>query len=241
MLEHWELWQGRLGNTEAVEAASALREKFGDITAEDFQVQYETRSDTTSTDLIQFTSEALDILKEGRKLYDLRGRTLRDFITEGRLTTAATYSFKDHPALLDMPSIRTQVAFDPNNLFLTNLMPHGMGQLTSALGEYNQVLSRQIPDVVAVMGGVQTWIDLLFQDLDDTGKPLLRDSIFPTYYIVTSTPFPTLENYTVAISAISDRHGPRFHCFNNSWGFGGSEDYGSAAPLIMPKQALAKD
>ncbi|MBI4130511.1 hypothetical protein HY468_04295 [Candidatus Roizmanbacteria bacterium] len=114
----------------------------------------------------RFSSETRDMLRaQGSVVYELSGQTLVSLKDAGKpfITTIFEYPYNS-------PSRLSEVAFNPNELFLSGTNGKSMDKQMQALDEYNRMLRAKMSDVEAVIGSVSDYAELAFSHLEATGR-----------------------------------------------------------------------
>lgn len=133
--------------------------------------------DTRSTAEVKIFSpkskEAL--VGKGYVIYLLRKQSIVMMRTAGRRFYASLIGGDLPKDVLNLVSMQSEVAINPNRLFLPNTNFKIQEEQEEMLGRFSQELQRQIPGVCAILGEAPDYLDIVFQHLDITGEKLFGE------------------------------------------------------------------
>ena len=157
-LERWRLGQLARGNSAAVKMAEVLIDQFGDIPLP---------SPEASVEIKRFSPEQREALKkEGYLIYSLTGQSIKTLRESGcKFWSAWHGQFPDFEALV---SRQSEVAINPNRLFLRRSNYKTLRQQEAMVEEFSQELGKKVPGVKAIIGQAPDYIELAFRHLDAT-------------------------------------------------------------------------
>lgn len=114
------------------------------------------------------TKEALE--KEGYLIYSLTGKSIKDLKKEGMKFLSRWH--EKYPDFETKPSIHSEVAFNPKQLFLPNSNNKTLAEQEELVEHFSQKLSRKMKGVKAIIGEAPDYVELIFNHLKQTGEPL---------------------------------------------------------------------
>jgi len=138
-----------------------------------------------SREILNFYPEDARRLEHaGSKIYILSGRSIGDFVSKGLKLEGIA-----EPELLKLTSIRSQVAIDPDNIFIPNSGNKTKEQQVKLASSYASDLIRRIKSPFAVdFGSVADWVELSYEHHKATGKWLFDlKTLKGAYFTATNT------------------------------------------------------
>lgn len=118
--------------------------------------------------MLKFTPEACGGLERlGCKIYSLTGQSIRTLRDAGKTIRKVR---KDYLQLEEMTSRLTEVAINPNQLFLPGSNGKTLAEQERMMAKFSSGL--QINGVEAVIGEMPDYVELIFQHLDETESHL---------------------------------------------------------------------
>lgn len=169
-LEAWELIQRHQGNIAGAEIARVLREQYGDI-----PLNHKTTEAAVAVK--RFTDKQKEALhKIGlTAIYPLSGQSLRSLREGGRKFWTDWH--KDSPDFENLTSRLSEVAINPNKLFLPKSNNKTLEQQEEMVKKFSEELRgrKRILGIEAVMGEVPDYTELAFLHLDATEERLFGE------------------------------------------------------------------
>lgn len=220
-IEAWELDQRHRGNVVGAEIARVLREQYGDI-----PLNHQTAETTIA--IKKFTDEQKDALKKigYTAIYPLSGQSIKGLRESGRKFWSTW--FKDYPDFENLTSRHSEVAINPNKLFLPNSNNKTLEQQEKLVEKIStQLRGRQrILGVEVIIGEAPDYTELAFLHLDATGERLFGEK-YNYNYARTKT---TVGSGVASVGYFDADYGLYVNCWNPDSG----NDYVWAAPLVVP-------
>ena len=150
------------GDKKAAAFARILREQFGDVPLPTVEVRGETK---------RFSPEVRKALeKEGYLIYTLTGQSIKSLREAGRKFSSTWH--KGYPDFEALTSRLSEVAIDPNKLFLPDSNNKTLVEQEKMVEEFSQKLSKKVEGVEAIIGEAPDYVELAFVHLDATGEYL---------------------------------------------------------------------
>jgi len=185
-----------------------------------------------TTKIIKFTDRQKEQLKnKGYLIYPLYGQTLASLRIDEH-----TFSSKWHEgkAIERLAALKTEVAIDPNNLFLKDSDRRNLWDQKAMVSKFAGEIGRVIRGVTAILGGAPDYAELAFAHLAATGVRLFGDEYHRN---VTRTTTPVDSEAVVCVGPFDAKKGLRIE----SWEPVEREaDYLWAAPLVVPAAAVRR-
>lgn len=216
-MEHWRLKQLAKGNSAAAKIAEGLIDQFGDIPLPPPEAPVEVK---------KFSIEQREALKkEGYLIYVLTGQSIKTLRDSGRRFWS-TWN-KQFPDLEALGSMQSEVAIDPDRLFLPGSNNKTLKQQEDMVEEFSQELGKKVPGVKAIIGQVPDYVELAFRHLDAT-----KNYLFGTKYNYdyTRTKTPTGGSHVAEVGSFSADYGLDVDYWYADLG----SRYVRAAPLVVP-------
>lgn len=158
--------------------------------------------------------------------YEFKGKsigTLRDI--EG--CRFGTTWHKAFPYLEALPSMRSEVAINPNKLFLPNSNNKGLDQEEEMVKEYSWELERKVQGVRAIIGQVSDYAELAIAYQKSTGGSLFGKK---ADFVFARTKTPTRDSNVADIRDYGEGYGLSIDDSNRHWGHSNM----FAVPLVVP-------
>ncbi len=217
-IEHWELEQRKKGNNHAADMARILREQYGDV-------PLPTVVEETLHGLQRFTPEArIALVERGYRIYDSTGQSIKTLRDAGRPFWSTWH--QDYPELEAAQSRYSEVAIDPENLFLPDSNRKNLKDQEDMVREFLKNL--KVDGVEAIVGEMPDYVELAFNHLDATDGRLFGEAYGYNY---TRTITPTSEVDVARVGGFDADNG--LHV--GQWGRVDGNGALFVAPLIVPK------
>jgi len=214
-LERWELVQRQKGNKIGAEMAQLLRKHFGDVPLP---------TSETLPSIKKFSPETKEALEKlGYLIYSLTGKSIKNLKEEGMEFRRIWR--RDYPDFEALTSIRSEVAINPDELFLPKSNYKTLKRQEEMVDEFSEELTKKIQGVKAVIGQAPDYLELAFQHLDKTKDYLFGEKY---HYDSARTKTPTRGSYIASIG------GSGYGWRGNSWSAGLGHFGVYAAPLVVP-------
>jgi len=217
-IERWELEQRQKGNVVGAKIARVLRDQFGDVPLPSAEALVEVE---------RFAPEAREALeKEGYVIYPLTGQSIKSLQESGRKFWSTWH--KNYPDFEALASIRSEVAINPNRLFLPESNRKTLVEQEAMVEEFSKELGRKIKGVKAIIGEAPDYIELAFSHLDATSEYLFGKK-YNFDYARTKT--ATVGSH---VPNVGNFH-PDDGMYVGHWDRDPGNDYVWAAPLVVPQ------
>lgn len=129
----------------------------------------------------RFSREAREALKRQEFIIlDLTGKSIQTLGSVGRKFLLT--SFKANPDFETLVSMRSQVAINPNSLFLPESNNKTLLQQEAMIAAFSVELGQTVPDVKAIIGEISDYTDLVFAYSDATTAQGSPDYLFGEKY-----------------------------------------------------------
>lgn len=174
----------------------------------------------------RFTNEAREALeKEGYVIYGLKGESIKSQ-RDAQRPFWSTWHHR-YPDFEALPSMCSEVAINPQELFLRRSKNKNLRQQEALVEKFSQDLAIQVSGVAAVIGQAADYIDLTFQHLDAT-----QDCLFGKKYgyNYARTKTPTSRSAVAIVGDFGADYGLDIY----SWPTGNGNAHVYAAPLVIP-------
>jgi hypothetical protein len=197
----------RQGKEDVADRIASVRKLNGGDVDLPFSAEPETRLTTpeTSVEIKRFSDEQKEALMEkGYKIYLLTGqsvKTLRDSGHKFKLD-----GHEPDPELEALVSMHSEVAVNPDNLFLSGSSKKTLGQQEEMVDEFSQELAKKVQGVKAIIGQVPDYLELTLTHLDAAQEYLfgVKDN-----YNYTRTKTSISDSRVAVVGAFSVRGGLR--------------------------------
>lgn len=142
--------------------ASMRKNREGDIPLSTVEVRGETK---------RFSPEVRKALeKEGHLIYTLTGQSIKSLREVGRKFSSTWH--KDYPDFEALTSRLSEVAINPNQLFLPDSNWKTLPEQEAIVAEFFHRLNQNVKEVEAIIGEAPDYVELAFVHLDATGEYL---------------------------------------------------------------------
>ena len=229
-MERWIGEQARQGNEPAVQMGRTLLNLYGEVAlpnpVADLPQTQLGQKEVTPIEVRRFTDEARAALeKEGYVVDTLTSQSIATLHSKGMPFWSTWH--KDYPQFEALTSMSSEVAIHPKKLFLPKSNNKTLTQQEQLINKFSQELSKKVPGVDAIMGGMADYADLAFAHLEATGDRLFGEK-YDYNYARTNT--PTVGGLVADVGNFNPSDG----LFVNNWyrGYGHSNVF--AAPLVVP-------
>ena len=224
-MEYWRLGQLAKGNSAAGKIAEGLIQQFGDIDLPSIEGRPLPVTEAP-VEIKRFSPEQREALeKEGYLVYGLTGQSIKALRDSGRKFWSIWHEkFPDFEALVSMQS---EVAINPDKLFLPRSNNKTLKQQEDMVGKFSQELGKKVPGVKAIIGDAPDYVELAFQHLD-AAKDYLFGVKYNCDFARTKTP---VRGSVVACVGCSGADGG---WYVGRWVAGGGGGDVRAAPLVVP-------
>lgn len=221
-LEHWERRQRERDNTIGAEAARFLRGQYGDV-----PFPSPASSTEKQLEIKRFSAEQKEALeKQGYVIYGLTGQSIKTLRDNGRKFWSTWHN--ELPDFEALGSMHSEVAINPNKLFLPKSNNKTLAQQEEMVGKFSKELGKKVvKGVKAVIGQAPDYVELAFAHLDSTKEYLFGEK---DNYDYARTKTPTSGSYVADVGLFNAFRGLDVH----SWHAGGGADDVHAAPLVVP-------
>lgn len=183
VLEYWAQKQQKHGNEGAAKKARELLKEYGDVP---LPPTLTLQSKEQQEEVLRFSQEARQGLeKEGYLIYKLGGQSIRSLKEQGKRFDSTWH--RDFPHFEALTSRVSEVAINPNQLFLPNSNRKTFKQQEEIVKGLFEELSRRIPSVEAIIGEVPDYLELAFNHLRETSGRLFGEE-YKYGYTRTKTP-----------------------------------------------------
>lgn len=194
----------------------------------------------------RFSQEAIiGLHAEGYHIYTLTGKSIKDFRASKETFFSAWQTPEHHHEEENLASRRTDVAVDPEYLFLPETLNKSPYEQERLIDVFSQKLGKRIRGTKAILGSLPDYAELIFLHLKKTGRTLVPfDLVFPLqeHYLHCDPCIRTeteLVGFGMALVGVSDgrlaiyydwelpslgRHHPSYVYYSVC-----------AAPLVVPK------
>lgn len=174
----------------------------------------------------RFTPEAWEALeKQGYVIYRLNGESIKSMKEAGRSFYSKWHNIL--PKFEALPSMHSEVAINPDNIFLPESDNKTLKQQEALVEKFSQELRKTAPNVSAIIGQVSDYVELAFQHLDATGQRLFGKN-YDYNYARTKT--PTSSRKVADVGYFHTRDGLTI----NEWFTRYGADFLFVAPLVVP-------
>ena len=155
----------------------------------------------------RFSEEAREALRDkGFVIYELNGESIEDQVKAGR-----QFWSDNHFGFDSLPSRSSEVAINPNQLFLPHAKQGELAYQEKLLEVFNDQASNRIAGVEAVVGSAPDYTSLAFAHLDATTKKGEPDYLFGENYgclfTRTSTPNKYDDRLLVHVGNFTPQYG----------------------------------
>lgn len=174
----------------------------------------------------RFSQEAREALEnQGFVIYGLTGQSIKTLRDSGHKFWSTRH--KELPDFEALDSMHSEVAINPNKLFLPGSNNKTLAQQEKMVEEFLQELRKKVPGVKAIIGQALDYIELAFAYLDATNEYLFgaKDN-----YGYARTKTPTSGSYVAYVGRFVVSGG----LYVNDWGRDHGYDDVHAAPLVVP-------
>gem|GEM_PF-1303094 len=219
-MQEWEMRQRQKGNTAGAEVARVLREQYGDVP---LPVAPE-----RALDIVRFSPEQHGALTErGRLIYAPTGQSIATLREKGRKFWSTWH--EEYPDFENLPSRLTEIAIDPQELFLPNSNRKTLAEQEKMIAKYSEKLAKEVPGVQAILGEAPDYVELAFLHLDATDERLFGEKYDYRY---TRTKTPTVGSNVALVGHFYAQRG--LHVGN--WVRDRRLGRVWASPLVVPSQ-----
>ena len=217
-MEHWRLGQEAKGNAAAVKYAELGLELFGDVPLPSHE--------TTPVEVKRFSPEAREKLEKAGYLIDqIGGNSIKSLRDNGRRFWSTWHN--SYPDLEALTSSYTEVAINPDQLFLPDSNSKTLSQQEAMVAKFSKELAKKIPGVQAIIGEMPDYVELAFNHQAKTGDYLFGQK-YDYNYARTKT--PTSGSFVADVGYFRSDDGLRVDDWHADRGL--SDVF--AAPLVVP-------
>ena len=125
--------------------------------------------EATPVEVRRFSDEAKAALeKDGYIINTLTDQSIASLREAGK--DFWTIWHEDHPQFEALTSMQSEVAINPDRLFLPNSNNKTLVQQKEMINQFSEELGKKIPGVEAIMGGAPNYTDLACTHLDATDE-----------------------------------------------------------------------
>lgn len=175
-----EAWLNKQTDKAAISTGKALLDNFGDVPLPQASA---TPKETTPVEVKRFSDEAREALtREGFVIYELTGQSIRNQREAGRKFWSTWHQAKDYEAFETQESMHSEVAINPNQLFIKDSSNRTLRQQEDVISKFSRDLGKKIKGVEAVMGNAADYVGLAFAHLDETTKAENPEYLFGKKY-----------------------------------------------------------
>ena len=229
-MERWIGEQARQGNEPAVQMGRTLLNLYGEVAlpnpVADLPPALASQKELPPIEVRRFTDEARATLeKEGYVVDTLTSQSIATLRSKGMPFWSSWH--KDYPQFEALTSMSSEVAIHPEKLFLPKSNNKTLAQQEQLINKFSQELSKKVPGVDAIMGGMADYADLAFAHLEATGDRLFGEK-YDYNYARTNT--PTVGGLVANVGSF----GPSDGLAVVSWHRGRGYSRVFAAPLVVP-------
>lgn len=229
-MERWIGEQVRRGNEPAAQMGRTLLNLYGDVAlptpTSDLSQSPANQKEVTPIEVRKFTDEAREALaKEGYVIDGLTGQSIASLRLAGRKFWTTWH--QEHPQFEALASMQSEVAINPGKLWLPKSNNKTLAQQEQMINKFSEDLSKKIPGVEAIMGGMADYTDLAFAHLDQTGDYLFGEK---NGYDYVRTNTPTVGTLVAIVGDFSPSDGLGV----GHWDRGRGNGPVFAAPLVVP-------
>ncbi len=197
---------------------------FRDIPVEEARKSTPTKE--TQAEISRFSEEARKALEaEGYHIYELTGQSLASLRDQGKPFQSTWH--KDYPEFEVATSRLSEVALNPDSLFLPDSNRKTLAKQQEMVAIFSQELSGKIPGVQAIIGEAPDYEELAFTHLDSTGDRLFGEKYSYNY---TRTVTTTDESWVAHVGRFRADRG----LLVSRWYRDESADGLFVAPLVVP-------
>lgn len=134
----------------------------------------------------RFSQEARETLeKQEYVIYELTGQSIKSLREAGRPFWSTWH--KDYPDFEQLASRRSEVAINPNELFLPDSNNKTLAQQEKIVRDFSKKLTRKVKGVEGIVGEAPDYVESVFAHLDATGVRLFGKD-YDFRYTRTKTP-----------------------------------------------------
>lgn len=207
--------------------ASWLRERGSDISFSSVAAPVEQSAVVeTPVEIKRFSAEQKEALeKQGFVIYGLTGQSIKTLRDSGRKFWSTWHnSLPDFEAL---GSMHSEVAINPNKLFLPKSNNKTLAQQEEMVGKFSEELGKKVTGVAAIIGQAPDYVELAFAHLDVKKEYLFgaKDN-----YNYTRTKTPTSGSSVAHVGLFRAVRGLDV----NDWDADDGDGFVHAAPLVVP-------
>lgn len=122
----------------------------------------------------RFTNEQKKALKRlgFSRIYPFTGLSIRNWREKGKPFWSTWYQDPQFAEFENMPSKLSEVAINPNQLFLPNSNRKTLEEQEAMIKRFSKELATKVPGVKAVIEEAPDYVELAFQHLERTGEYL---------------------------------------------------------------------
>jgi len=166
--------------------------------------------------------------KEKYVICELSGQSIRTLREAGKPFWSTWH--KDHSDFEQLTSRRSEVAINPNQLFLPNSNNKTLAQQEKMVGDFSKKLSKKVQGVEAIVGEASDYVELTFTYLGATGVRLFGKDYDYRY---TRTKTPTVGSYVARVGSFDADDGLHVH----DWRHDGGHSSVWVSPLVVPVES----
>ncbi len=200
--------------------ASWLKERGSDISLSSIATP------ETPVEIKRFSQEQKEALeKQGFVIYGLTGQSIKTLRDSGHKFWSDWH--KSLPDFEALGSMHSEVAINPNKLFLPKSNNKTLAQQEEMVEKFSQELGKKVQRVKAIIGQAPDYVELAFQQLDAT-KDYLFGAKYNYDYARTKT--PTSCSDVADVGGFCADRGLHVSHWEHAFGYG----LVHAAPLVVP-------
>jgi len=208
----------KLGEKDLADIIAGVHGKLG----RDIPLSTEARAETK-----RFTPEQRKALKkQGFVIYDLTGQSIRTLRDSGRQFWTTWH--KDFPDFEALGSMQSEVAINPNRLFLPESNNKTLAQQQEMVSKFSKELGKKVRGIKAIIGQAPDYVELAFRHLDETG-----DYLFGAKYSYDATATKTPKSGSRVVYVVG-----KFDADNglivSYWNILAGHGHIRVAPLVVP-------
>jgi len=211
-----------------------------------FDVQT-TKTPENLVEIKRFSMEQKEALqKEGYFIYDLTGQSIKTLKDSGHGFWSMWHnSLPDFEAIRSM---RSEVAINPNKLFLSESNNKGLDQQGEMVNKFSNELGKKIQGVKAIIGDTPDYAELAFKHLELTKNNLFRKKFGRYDYLSTRTKTFTNDSSVATVSCFPTGTNPLglfglgpFGLSIGEWFADGGLENLYVIPLIVPDTSISPE
>lgn len=225
MLERWIEARFAKGNQLAVRFGKFMSQKFGDEPSPAEVEKQAVKTPESPVETKRFSVEQREALeKQGFVIYGLTEQSIKTLRNSGYKFWSTWH--KDLPDFEALGSMQSEVAINPNELFLPKSNNKTLRQQEEMVEKFSQELGEKIKGVKAIIGQAPDYVEFAFQHSDATGVYFFGGK-YDYNYARTRT--PTVGSRVARVGDFDDGG-----LVVSSWNAGDGSRYTHVAPLVVP-------